>query len=167
MSTWLTEKEFLQSGAIATGITLNVAFLQEIKQENVELRQLINSAAEKIALDSRISPREVMELLCQVREELETYFALEEFYGYFKHAAVTNPTVSACAARLQSEHEQLYLSFNDIVELAEQIVYRETDAMMADLLDGLNQFRAQLDLHENCEMELMMRLCNEEIGVGD
>ena len=167
MSTWLTEKEFLQSGAKATGITLNVAFLQEIKQENVELRQLINSVAEKMALDSRISPREVMELLCQVREELETYFTLEEFYGYFKHAAVTNPTVSACAVRLQSEHEQLYLCFNDIVELAEQIVYRETDAMMADLLDELNQFRAQLDRHENREMELMMQLCNEEFGVGD
>ncbi len=167
MSTWLTEKEFLQSGAIATGITLNVAFLQEIKQENVELRQLIESVAEKIALDSRVSPREAMELLYQVREELETYFALEEFYGYFRHARVTNPVVSDCAARLQLEHEQLYLCFNDIVELAEQIVYRETDAMMADLLDELNRFRGQLDLHENREMELMMRLCNEEFGVGD
>ena len=167
MSVWLTEKEFRQSGAVATGITINVAFLQEIKQENVQLRQLIESVAKSLHREPRLSAHDLIELFYRVREELETYFALEEFYGYFDQAAINNPSVSTCARQLKTEHEQLFLSFNDIVELVEQIVYRETTATLDQVVHQFSRFRAQLDLHEQCEMELMLRLCNEDIGVGD
>ena len=167
MSTWLTEREYLPSEAIASGITINVAFLQEIKQETIELRELIESVATTLSRAPFPSPRCIMELMYRVREELETYFALEECYGYFDQAAVLNPSVSACAEQLKSEHEQLFLNFNDVVELIEQIVYRETHATLADVSAAFDEFRAQFDLHEQCEMELMLRLCNEDLGVGD
>jgi hypothetical protein len=38
---------------------------------------------------------------------------------------------------------------------------------MDEVEDQFNRFRSELALHEQCEMELMMRLCNEDIGVGD
>ena len=167
MRVWLTETEFRQSGATATGITINVAFLQEIKQENFPLRQLIDSVAAALANRSRLSPQAVMELFYRVREELETYFALEEFYGYFNQAPISNPAVSHCAVTLMAEHEQLFLRLNDVIELVEQIVYRETNVTLAHVESQFNQFRSDLALHEQCEMELMLRLCNEEIGVGD
>lgn len=167
MSVWLTEKEFRQSGALATGITINVAFLQEIKQENVQLRQLIDSVAAALYMYPKLQPQAVMELFYRVREELETYFTLEEFLGYFNQAKISNPPVSTCASKLMSEHEQLFLQFNDVIELVEQIVYHETEATMDEVEDQFNRFRSELALHEQCEMELMMRLCNEDIGVGD
>jgi len=167
MSTWLTESEYLQSEAIASGITINVAFLQEIKQETIELRQLIETVASALSHEPSVSSRQIMELMYRVREELETYFALEECYGYFDQAAVLNPAVSGCAQQLKSEHEELFLNFNDLVELIEQIVYRETSATLAEVSAAFDEFRARLDLHEQCEMELMLRLCNEDLGVGD
>ncbi len=167
MSVWLTEKEFRQSGAQATGITINVAFLREIKDENVALRQLIDAVANRLGHDPRLSEHDLLELFSRLRDELESYFALEEFYGYFDQAAMLNPSVSACADKLRNEHESLFLSFNDVVELVEQHVYRESNTSLEEIVDQFNRFRADLDLHEQCEMELMLRLCNEEIGVGD
>ncbi|MEE2826859.1 MAG: hypothetical protein VYE64_09545 [Planctomycetota bacterium] len=167
MSVWLTETEFRQSGALDTGITINVAFLQEIKEENVELRQLIDSVATAFYLHPRLKPQAMRELLCRVREELETYFSLEEFLGYFNEAKISNPAISRCSSKLMSEHETLFLQFNDVIELVEQIVYRETAVTMEEVEQQFNQFRSALALHEQCEMELMMRLCNEDIGVGD
>ncbi len=166
MSVWLTEKDFTLREAVQSGVTINVAFLQEIKQENIQFRQLIQTVANELR-ETKLAPNNVMELFYRVREELETYFALEEFYGYFDNAEITNPAVSTCARKLKDDHEVLFLSFNEIVELIEQIVYRETDAKMDSVLDLFSRFRIRLDRHEQAEMELMMRLCNEDIGVGD
>ena len=167
MSVWLTETEFRQSGARDTGITINVAFLQEIKEENVQLRQLIDSVAASFYLYPKLKPQVMMELFYRVQEELETYFTLEEFLGYFNQAKTSNPSVSNCSSKLISEHEQLFLQFNDVIELVEQIVYQETAVTMDEVEEQFNRFRSALALHEQCEMELMMRLCNEDIGVGD
>ena len=124
MSIWLTETEFRQSGAVATGITIYIAFLQEIKEENLPLRRRIESVADALADHPALSPQVVMDLLYRVREELETYFTLEEFYGYFNEAKLSNPTVSHGALTLMAEHESLFLRLNDVIELVEQIVYR-------------------------------------------
>ena len=167
MSIWLTETEFRQSGLVATGITINVAFLQEIKEENLPLRRRIESVADALADHPALSPQVVMDLLYRVRDELETYFTLEEFYGYFNEAKLSNPPVSHGAQTLMAEHESLFLRLNDVIELVEQIVYRETNVSMAEVERQFHQFRSDLALHEQCEMELMLRLCNEEIGFGD
>ena len=47
MSTWISETEFRQSGAAAAGITINVAFLQEIKTD-YGFRELLNSVYHEI-----------------------------------------------------------------------------------------------------------------------
>ena len=167
MSVWLTETEFRQSGALAAGITINVAFLQEIKNDNLPLRQLIDTVAKDFRHYPPMQPQTAMELLYRVREELETYFTLEEQLGYFNQAAIHNPSVSRCAAALMSEHEQIFLQLNDVIERVEQVVYRETEASMYEVDNLFQQFRSELALHEQCEMELMMQFCNEEFGVGD
>ncbi len=170
MSVWMSETEFRQGGAAAVGVTINVPFLQEIKQD-FEFRQLLNNVYHQLNTrdGEKIGPRRASELLSDLRDELETYFALEEFYGYFERSAEINPSVSKQAGSLRSEHEKLYLQFNDLVETSEQIVYHECspDITVQQLAEKLDEFCRALADHEQNEMELMMRMCNEDIGVGD
>jgi hypothetical protein len=171
MSTWLSEKEFRQSGAASAGVTINVAFLQEIKSDFC-FRDVLNDVYFKFrspAPNVTLSPRVAAELLSGLRDELETYFALEECYGYFQQAAISNPCVSQKAHGLQSDHERLFLELDRIVEKTQQIVYHESgpESTLDQVADELEEFCIELASHEQAEMELMMRLCNEDFGVGD
>ena len=168
MSVWLTEKEFRQSGAEAAGITLNVAFLREIKQDHLPIREL-TSRINRTLSSSSVSPRQAADLLSDYRDGIETYFALEEFFGYFENAALTNPKLSGLAIGLQQEHESLFERLGHIIDLAEQIVYHECgpQTTLLEVADLFDNFACQFEHHEQQEMELMLRLCNEEFGVGD
>jgi hypothetical protein len=168
MSLWMSEKEFRQSDAQSLGVTINVAFLQEIKQDS-EFRQTLTEVHARINAPEPVPPRTASELLGDLRDQLETYFALEEFYGYFKNSAESNPTVSQAASSLRQDHERLFLQFSDLVECSEQIVYRECskEVTVKQLAEKLDEFCHALAKHEHDEMELMMRMCNEDIGVGD
>ena len=109
---WLSEQEYRQSGAEATGVTFNVAFLLEIKSD-FGFRDLLRRVRSQLCPEPGVdfvSPRQAADLLSDLRDELETYFALEEFYGYFREAEIENPPVSKKAAQLKDEHEDLYLS---------------------------------------------------------
>jgi hypothetical protein len=168
MSVWLTEREFRRSGAAACGVTINVPFLREIKQDNLPVRQQTQKLTRRL-IDGKLNSREAVELLSQYRDGLETYFSLEEFYGYFKNAAATHPTISMHARELSAEHESLFLQLNSLIDLAEQIVYHECDqrTTLKEVADSFADFADQFESHEQREMELMMRLCNEDFGVGD
>ena len=168
MSTWLTEKEYRQSGALSVGMTINVAFMDEIKSD-FDFRSTLTRTYHLVNQTPDPPPQSVVRWLIELRDQLETYFALEEFYGYFQQAEIENPVVDRKAKAKTSEHESLYLDLNQVVELAEQIVYHECDdevnlALVRVALDG---FCAGLAKHEEEEMELVMQLCNQEIGVGD
>ncbi len=167
MGLWLTEREFRQGGAESTGVTLNVAFLRDIKQDTPSL-QTQSSVIRHSLEGGSITPRLTVDLLTQYRDDLETYFALEEFYGYFSNAAVTNPTISSQAAKLRAEHVELFLNLNQVIELAEQILYHEcsTEITLQQVAQRFDALAISFDAHEQREMELMMRLCNEEIGGG-
>jgi GTPase SAR1 family protein len=73
------------------------------------------------------------------------------------------------AGALADEHAQLYMQFNDIIEQGEQIVYQECseNVTVHDLASKLDKFCHALAQHEQKEMELMMKVCNQDVGVGD
>ena len=101
MSVWLSESEYRQSDPVAAGLTINVAFLQEIKDDHVEFRERLEGTRQhfsSLTESQKKRPVDTARLLGELRDELETYFALEEFYGYFQNAAVTNPSVGLKAA---------------------------------------------------------------------
>ena len=171
MSVWLSESEYRQSGATATGLTINVAFLQEIK-EDIRLQDLIEQTRQHfLTAESTVRnrPIETARVLNDLRDELETYFALEEFYGYFQNAEVANPSVSHQADLLKNEHEVLFLELNELIDSVEQIIYHENspDLTFDQIVNDFDHFVTALNHHEHKEMELVMRLFNEEIGVGD
>ena len=171
MSTWLSETEFRQSGAESAGVTINVAFLQEIK-DDFEFRNQLNQVYAQLNprdVEDRPSIKVAADLLDGLRDELKTYFALEEFYGYFGQAKVDNPCVSQKAQELRGDHEKLFLQLSEVFELSQQILYREvgSDLDYEKVAEGFERFCIDLAHHEQAEMELMMRLCNEDLGVGD
>lgn len=168
MSSWISEQEFRQGGGQSAGIAINVPFLQEIKQD-FEFRQLLNEVQRRINDPQSPSPREASELLASLRDQLETYFALEEFYGYFKYSQDQIPTFSRQAEKLKEEHSKLYLQFNQIVDASEQILYQECSKKLTvkQLGEMMGEFCKALAQHEEDEMELMMQICNQDIGVGD
>lgn len=166
---WLSEAEFRQAGAEAIGVTINVAFLNDIKTD-FDFREQLNKTYFELSEEQLqpLSPHAAANLLADLRDELETYFSLEEFYGYFSEADIVNPCVSHAAVDLRGEHRTLYLELHDIVELATQIAYREIgpENTSADVFQQFEQFCMKLARHEQAEMDLMMRLLNEDIGVG-
>jgi hypothetical protein len=167
MSVWLSETEFRQSDAAASGVTLNVAFLREIKEDHFSVREQANQIF--LRFKQGMTPREAVDWLSSYRDTLETYFALEKCYGYFNNAQITNPVISKRATELQDEHEVLFSDINQLIELTEQIVYRECgpELTLAEISDLFECFASRFEIHEQHEMELMLRLCNEEFGVGD
>ena len=168
MKSWITEKEYRQGGGESAGVAINVPFLQEIKQD-FEFRQLLDHVVSQIKQQPACPPRVVAESLASVRDQLETYFALEEFYGYFPMANVSNATRSNQVAELKAEHATLYLQYDQIVETCQQIVYRECkpEITLEQVLNLLDQFRGDFMNHEEKEMTLMMEICNQDVGVGD
>jgi len=172
MSTWLSEKEYHQSGAESAGVTINVAFLNEIK-EDFGFRELLTDVYRHfkpgVPLETPLSAQVAAEILSDLRDELETYFALEEFYGYFGLGSPENPKISQEAAEIRTGHETLFLELSAVVELAHQAVYREVtpEVTLDQIGQEFERFCLNLAHHEESEMHLMMRLCNEDIGVGD
>ncbi len=173
MSSWLTEQDLRhQHGEAASwpGLTLNVAFLQEIKQDVEQPAAIIETLRLQLATKgTKVPLAELVSLLEHLRDELETYFALEEFYGYFQAAQLIHPHVSNCAHQLQSQHEAIYMEVCHLVELAHRVLYREVSSarVLPTIVEGFQTFVQRFQAHEQQESELMMRLCNDEIGVGD
>ena len=181
MSTWLSETEYRQSGAESAGVTINVAFLQEIKTD-FGFRILLNEVYQRLKPNSseqenwdgpfankHVTSNEAADLLSDLRDELKTYFALEEFYGYFEQDEVSNIRISKKVAKKTEEHETLFLQLGEVIDVAEQIVYHEcsSDLSITEVRRLFERFCEALADHEQDEMELIMQMFNEDIGVGD
>jgi hypothetical protein len=142
-------------------VTVNAAFLQEIKEVNQELWSLLADLRHRCQ-------RLLIDKLCQLRDQLALHFSLEEAYGYFEDPVEVAPQLSRQAEILRSEHKELYLDFCDLVERAERMFYDEQHAALAlwigrEFLD-LDQ---RLRNHEERENELIMDAYDGDIGVGD
>ena len=64
---------------------------------------------------------------------------------------------------------QHYLELCELIEMAESALYRESsiESVWPALTVGFHSFVQNFNEHEQAELELMMRLCNEDVGVGD
>lgn len=151
-------------------LTINAAFLQEIKEDNRELRNLLGESA---ALLSRppgaaVEMRRVVGVLGKLRDQLAMHFSLEEAYGYFDDAIDVAPRLSRQAESLRSQHPRLFLALCELVDQAEQLLYHERGPLrIGDLASGFARFHRELQRHEAQEDALIVQIFNEEIGGGD
>jgi len=151
-------------------VTVNAAFLQEIKQDNVELRDLLQTISGRLLRRRpRVSDaRDLVELLVRLRDQLAMHFALEEAFGYFENAVDIAPRLCERAAELRTEHDLFFRDICGMCEQAEQLLYHEASprtlrqvaTRYAAFYDGLQQ-------HEARENELIMEAFDDDIGVGD
>lgn len=151
-------------------VTINAAFLQEIKEVNADLWDLL-SETQRFCSDTHHAAahcRELVSLLATLRDNLAMHFALEEAYGYFDDPVTVQPHLSAKADTLREQHAVLYKRIRDLAESAEQLLYdKQLSENLPKLLDRLHGFFDQLQNHEMEENELILKAYDDDIGVGD
>ncbi len=170
MTSWMTEKDYRQAGGKELGIGLNSAFILEIKQDSIEFRQLLREILGEIKLSndqpSAAYVRYLHDRLGHLRDEIETYFALEEFYGGFHESSGRD--IRRQVDKLKQQHVDLFLQLESIVDLIEQLVYQETQEFSLSLVaERFHEFYRDWESHEEFEMEIVMQNCNEVLGTGD
>ena len=158
------------SVATLTGtVTVNAAFLQEIKEVNQELWSLLAELRHRC--QRPLAPtqcRHLMDKLCQLRDQLALHFALEEAYGYFEDPVYVAPRLSRQAEQLRDEHKGLYLDLCELVDRSERMFYDEQHAALALWIGPeFLEFDTRLKSHESRENELICAAYDDDIGVGD
>lgn len=155
------------------GMTVNGAFLQEIKEDNQHLTELLAATADVLRRQprGRIRAAVLADLLRRTHDQLAMHFSLEEGFGYFDDALDVPPRLSAQADTLRSQHTTLFNELNEIVEDAERMLYHELPYSRETMIDRIamaySAFYERFQAHEVGERELICQSLYEEIGGGD
>jgi hypothetical protein len=159
----------MTTAVMTATVTVNAAFLQEIKQVNRELWDLLADLRHRC--QRPVAPgqcRLLLDMLADLRDQLALHFALEEAYGYFDDPLEAAPRLSHQAEQCRGEHKGLYLDFCELVDRAERMFYDEQHAALALWLgDEFLDFDQRLRDHEERENELIVEAYEADIGVGD
>lgn len=144
----------------ATALVVNPAFLQEIKDSNPDLWELVRQVQSVCRSDQASIQvcRQLTRLLDELRDGLALQFSLEESYGYIGVFEPASEVLSELATKAQSQHGILYLGISELAEQAEELQYRGVEvAQLRRLVDRTVQFDEDLHKHERLETELIER----------
>jgi len=150
-------------------VAVNAAFLQEVKDDNVMLRDLLGAASKVLdpAQGTPVQPRIMAELLGTLRDQLAIHFSLEEALGYLDDVVVETPRLSEKAFQLRAEHKTLYTSISDLADDAERLLMGGGPMAKPMLMKRFRAFCRCLKEHDLREDELIMDSIYDELGVGD
>ena len=150
-------------------VTINAAFLQEIKDVNQDLWRLLANVRRMSQEPATIhaAPRRFFGLIEQLRDQLALHFALEEAYGYFDDPIEVAPRLCEQAERLRAEHRDLYLSAVGLTEFAEQLLDGPHGRLILESARLFRAFDRRFQRHESAENELILSEYDDDIGVGD
>lgn len=151
-------------------VTVNAAFLQEIKEVNAELWECIASLRQQCAapISMRAACRSLFAELEQVRDLLGLQFSLEEAYGYFESPADVQASFCNRAEALRAEHVTLYQNLIDICDEADTLLRSGKLAELTTIVPiAFDRFFQDLELHERLECELIVENACTDLGVGD
>jgi len=150
-------------------VTINAAFLQEIKDVHQELWQTfgeLDGMADSPLAD-RSGINRFAELLGRLRDQLALHFSLEEAYGYFDDPAEAAPQLCGQAERLREEHATLYVTVSELAERVEQAGFDGRPLDIDEVLEKYRTFCCEFRRHEDAETELIQQAYGDDIGVGD
>ena len=139
-------------------LTVNPAFLQEIKDSNPdlwhlvhELRQTCHSSDQPATLT-----RKLVRQLDDLRDAIALQFALEESYGFLEVPTSMGTVIDELSAKAHGQHCQLYLQLSELAEQAEELQYRGVAIdRFHDLVRATEAFDQQLREHEALESRLI------------
>ena len=149
-------------------LSVNAAFLQEIKEDNQQLRVLLDRTAAILTPGGAVwvRPETVADMLGQLRDLLAMHFSLEEYFGYFDNALDAAPWLSTQADILRAQHESLFREICDLVDDAEKMLYRERPRVTQKQICLIFEcFHNKLKNHEEAENELICRALFVDVGV--
>ncbi len=149
-------------------LTVNAAFLKDIKDDNRDLKILLDQIT-PLAQHCQTATNhwvELIELFAELRDQLALHFSLEEAYGYFDEAVTTAPQLSATAECLRSQHPELFERIRDLADSALE-VSSESAEQVTHFLDDFSRFREAFQKHEEAELKLILAALDDDIGVGD
>lgn len=156
------------AGTLQSGLTINAAFLKEIKDDNRQLKTLWDRAGELVAHRQVASNHysELVGLIEQLCDQLAIHFSLEEAYGYFDDAVDVAPHRSVEAQRLRAQHPGL---FTQIQALSDQVarIDRADLEKLAKWIERFDVFQCKFQLHEEAELNLILDSFDDDLGVGD
>ena len=156
---------------LTTTVTVNAAFLREIKDDNQRLKELFAELRAVLAFRNAqrsLSRHELLERLEDLRDQLATHFALEEAFGYFDEPLVAAPRLAAKAEELRRQHADLFVQFCRLVDDAQDAYQREPHPKAFHFVGyRFEQFDDAFQAHEQAENELILEAFNADIGVGD
>ena len=154
---------------VTKNVTINIAFLQEIKEDSQDFRRLLADTHELLATPHpHVARRRLVELLAELRDQLGLHFAVEEAYGYFDDAVSVEPEVSRRAETLRAEHHDLFLDLCGLEELGERWLYHEQPAnLLRQIAAGFRTFHSRLVEHESHENDLILEALASEIDADD
>ena len=154
---------------MTANVTVNPAFLREIKEGNQELWRSLADLRHHCSCPITTGMcRHMVNWLSEFRDQLALHFALEEAYGYFDEPLQVMPHLAEKADRLRSEHQELYTELSDIVDQAERMFYAgQTAALVHSFGPHFLDFDARLRDHEEREDELIWDAFNRDIGGGE
>lgn len=148
-------------------VTINAAFLQEIKDDDEQLKVLLQRTREmcESVLLTTVPASRFASLLAKLRDQLAMHFALEEAYGYFDDPVSVAPHLLEQTESLRMQHSQLYEELSLLVETIQDISRCNGDPQgIQQVARCFLQFNSRLQDHEEGENELLMRAYNLDIG---
>lgn len=151
-------------------VTVNAAFLQEIKEDAQELWSHFRRLKICLLVEAppRMSRRQLHAALARLRDQLAMHFALEEAYGYFEDAIEVAPWLSAKADSLRGQHDDFYNEVCMIVDQAEQLLHDEVPGQLQrDVIDRFGEFYATFQEHESAESQFIQQAFSEDLGGWD
>lgn len=153
----------------AATVSVNAAFLQEIKADHQELHLVISRLSSQLReVPSPADWKIAVDLFHKLRDCLGMHFALEEGYGYCEDAIAVAPRLSVRANALRSEHEPLFVRVQQLVERAEQSLYQNPDAVTwGELPSRYQAFVEAFETHERAECDLILEAYDLDLGSGD
>ena len=157
--------------SIATStVTVNAAFLQEIKNDDLKLRRLLSQA---VAISfgpggKTPQPKRLAEVLRQLNDRLTVHFSLEETFGYFEDAVTVAPHLSRQAESLRAQHKTLLGQIRQIADDAGRLLDCDnvTEALWQTAM-RFDAFHEQLLAHEAAENDLIFQAFHDDVGVTD
>ncbi len=142
---------------LSTTLTINPAFLQEIKDSNAELWQTLEriQGLYDAAMPPATIAQKLVRWLDDLRDQLALQFSLEEAYGYLE-LPTPDRAIGTRAEQARRQHCALYLDLSELCERAEELQYRGlATEQLGLLIEETQAFDARLQAHEAIENQLI------------
>jgi len=157
----------------ARTITVNAAFLREIKEDNEELRSQLAELHRRFQRPIELGEcRPMIDRLYPLLEAVVLYFDLEETYGYFDNPLDEDPKFSDLASSVRNQHRELHSALIALIEWAERMFHSQRPRRQAwkllqeNLAQHFLEFERRLRRHELAETALICDAYARNVGVS-